>query len=244
VFKGIAVRRNDPFPYVTGSAYSSHPPATTYFHPLILQEPLFIGDINVVKSLNAVVPTATSAASAGSEVFSYAHLVTFFVRQDYAANSTNLTSYASCSFGLTASLSYTSVSQTAGLAWNTDATGGTSLFSTTSGAGNWSSYFTGAKAIAIPANIYLTQGEYFVAHAHSSTTATSNSNITLLSVSNLHVAPQVNTVGALGFSVSNASMGPYGFSGGVASAVTTNATMPGSVVSQSVVNLWLHNFGP
>jgi hypothetical protein len=46
----------------------------------------------------------------------------------------------------------------------------------------------------------------------------------------------------LGGSVTLASAAGYGFGNGVASAVTTNATMAGSVVSGSVVNLWVHNF--
>jgi hypothetical protein len=242
VFKGGALLRWDPYPILTGTAYSSHPPATTYFHNVVLQDAVQIANINVVKSMNASVPDATSAASTGSEGYSYQHGVTIFRRQDYGANFSNLTTVATGSFGLTASVGYSSTSQSLVLQWVTNTSGGASTFTFTSNNGGWSSFLTGPKFIAIPFAAYLSAGEYFIAHGHSSTSATSNSNVTLLSFSNLHMAPQLNTLGLLGGSVTNATAVAYGSGNGVASAVTTNATMPGSVVSGQTVNQWVHNF--
>lgn len=243
VFRGSAGRRYDPFPVLSGTAYSSHAPATTWFHPVFLQEPLYVANVNVFKSLNASLPQATSQNSSGSEGFSYVHGLTVFTRQDYGANSTNLTTFLSNSFGLTATMTYSSSSQTVGISWNTDATGGTSAYTTTSADGNWTSFATGPKAVQIPLAAYFSIGEYWFAHGHSTTALTSNSSVVMLSVSNLHIAPQVQTFGILGGSVTLASAGVHGIAG-PASAVTTSSTMPGSVITASLVNFWVQNLGP
>lgn len=242
VFRGNAVQRVDPFPVVTGSAFSSHD-TNAYFHPVNILAPLALANVYAVKSVNAVVPGATNAASTGSEGYTYAHSLSVFKRQDYAANSSNFVFVCSASGGLTASLNYAGTgaggaSQTFGMSWLTDTTGGAGTFSTTSGAGNWSSYATGVKLLPIPLKTYLSVGEYFFAHQHSSTTATSNSNVTLMSVSNLHVAPQLVTYGVLGSSQASVAFNGLGL--GVASAVTTGATMPASVVSAATQVQWVH----
>lgn len=242
VFKATPLSRYEPYPLVTGSAYSSHAPASWFFHPVLLPNDLAVSWINVQKSLNAAVPAGTSLASTGSEGYSYTHGVSVFQRQNYDGASTNLSAIATASFGLTASMAYSSTSQQFGLSWVTDTTGGISNLTTTSNAGNWSSYATGPMNIAIPFVSILSHGEYWFAHAHSSTTATSNSNVTLLSVSNLHIAPQFVTFGVLGGSATIGSSGLNGLGAGVASAVTTSATMAGSVISNSVANLWVQNF--
>lgn len=247
-FKAVLLSRWEPYPIVTGTAFSSHAPGSYWFHPLVLPEPLTVANVNVVKSLNAVVPGATNAASTGSEGYSYAHSMWVFQRQDYGANSTNLQYLTSASGGLTATLVYSGTgiggaSQSFGMSWVTNSTGGQGTFSTTSGAGNWSSYATGAKLLPIPFVTLLPAGEYFIAHAHSSTTATSNSNVTLLSVSNLHIAPQLVTYGVLGSTAASVAFSAQqGIGLGVASAITTNATMPGSVISAATVNQWVQNF--
>ena len=243
VFRGSAVRAYDPYPVTTGTGYSSHAPATTYFHRVVFPEPIYVQNVNVFKSMNAVVPQATSQNSSGSEGFSYVHYLNVFTRQDYAANSTNLSLLTSGSFGLTATLTYSSSSQTVGISWNTDAAGGTSAYTTTSADGNWSSFATGPKAVAIPIAQYFSIGEYWFAHAHSSTSGTSNSNVTLLSFSNLQVTPQVQTFGSLGGSITLTNLGMHGIVG-PASAVTTNATMPGSVITASLASFWVQNYGP
>jgi hypothetical protein len=242
-FKGNAAVRWEGMPYVTGTAFSSHVPASTFFQPVLLPSPLAVAGLYVYKSLNASVPGATSQASSGSNVYSYAHGVSIFQRQDNGANSTNFTCVKTASGGLTASLSYTGTGQSFGMSWVTDSTGGLGTFSTASNAGNWSSYATGAKQFVIPINYLFGPGEYFFAHGHSSSSATSNSNFTLLSVSNLHIAPIVNTYGILGnSSASVASLaGPVGVGQGVASVVTTNATMAASVISAATVQNWVMN---
>lgn len=245
VFKGGVDQRVDPFPVVTGTAFSSHAPASAWFHPINLDQPLALSNIYVVKSMNAAVPGATNAASTGTEAFTYVHSVSIFRRQDYAANSSNFVFVASASAGLTATMNYSGTgvggaSQTFGMSWLTDTTGGAGTFSTTSGAGNWSSYATGAKLFQIPFRTFLSQGEYFLAHQHSSTTGTTNSNVTLLSVSNLHIAPQLVTYGVLGSS--QASLAGVNLGLGIASAVTTNATMASSVISAGTANQWVQYF--
>jgi hypothetical protein len=246
VFKGLADQRIDPFPFiivgVTGYGVSSHGPASAVFHPINLDQPLALANIYVVKSINASVPGATNASSTGSEGYTYAHSISVFRRQDYAANSSNLVFVASASGGLTAAMNYAGTgvggaSQTYAMSWLTDTTGGKATFSTTSGAGNWSSYATGVKRFQIPFNTFLSAGEYFFAHQHSSTAATSGSNVVLLSVSNFQIQPTALTFGVLGSSQASLS----GVGAGIASAVTTNDSMASSVISANA-NQWVQYF--
>jgi len=242
-FRG-AMQRFEPYPFITGSAYSSHAPANIYFSPFVLQDPLAVQYLNVFKSMNASVPGAQSQNSTGSAGYSYSHGVSLFRRVAWdTGNNTNFSFIGSASFGLSATLTYGSATQTFDMRWVTDTTGGTSGYATsgTQGSG-WSSYATGPKMIEIPWNTVLPAGEYFIAHQHSSTTNTSQSNITLLSFSNLHIAPQLITFGSLGGSSTYAWLGVSGEGLGVASAVTTSDTMAASVVSASVVNLWVQQF--
>jgi hypothetical protein len=91
-----------------------------------------------------------------------------------------------------------------------------------------------AHAQSVPfTNTYLSAGEYWLAIQHSSTTATSNSNLTLLSFSKLLQQWPVVTVGSLGGSVTIGSSGVDGMGVGVASAITTSTTMAASVISAS-----------
>jgi hypothetical protein len=233
----------EPFQLLTGSAVSSHAPASWYFNRLEVKNPVTITGIHIPISINASVPGATSAASTGTARFTYSKGITIFRRIGYAdANSTNFTTVTTGSFGLTAGLSYSSTSQSFVYSWVTDTTGGTSSYNTTSSNGNWSSFITGIKAMVIPLNTSLSVGEYFVAHNHSSTTGTTQSNLTLLSISNLHIAPQSNSMGAFGSSGGIASRHVAGVGFGVASAVTTNNTMAISVVSSSVQNIFYLRF--
>jgi hypothetical protein len=68
---------------------------------------------------------------------------------------------------------------------------------------------------------------------HSSTTATSNSNVTLLSFSKLLQQWPVVNIGSFGGSATIAFSGVEGMGIGVASAITTNTTMAASVISAS-----------
>lgn len=223
----------EPFPIISSSAYSSHAPASWAF--IAWNQPTAVAVKNLVfaNSMNASVPGATSQASTGSEAFSYQMAATLFSRQGYGASSTNISQMATASVGLTATLSYASTAQSFAMSWVTDTTGGTTSFSTTSNAGNWSSYATGPKLMSMPFVTTIPAGEYFLAFQHSSTTATSNSNVTLLSMSNLIQQWPVVTVGTLGGSVTIGSLGYDGAGFGIASAVTTNNTMALSVISAS-----------
>jgi hypothetical protein len=222
----------EPFPVLTGAAFVSRSAGTWYFQKFNLPRMLAMSNIVVDKSFNISVPAATSQASSGTEKYSYSHGFTFFSRQDYAGNSTNFTTVTTASFGLTVTLSYTSTAQSFAYSWVTNTAGGTTSFSTTSNSGNWSQYLTGPMQVSIPCVTTLTQGEYWVAHAHSSTTGTAGSNVTLVSVSDLGTEPQ--TAGAVGFLGTFGQVG-YLIAGGpyigTATAVTTNNTMPATVVS-------------
>jgi hypothetical protein len=232
---GAVALRAEVTPYITGSALSSHDVATWWFNPVNIDTPVAVANLCVYKSFNASVPQATSANSSGTERYSYQHGVSLFTRQDYGANSTNLSCIKTGSFGLTAGMTYSSGSQSYAMSWVTDTTGGLGTFSTTSGAGNWSRYATGQKVIKIPIATVLPVGEYFIAHKHGSTAATTGSSVVLLSVSNLHIVPQELWHGVLGST--NAYIeylyGPNDIGFGAASAVTTNATMAGSVLTHA-----------
>lgn len=222
----------EPYHVVSNTAYSSESPASNFFVWWNQPVPVAVKNIVYAASMNAVAASASSVASSGSEAYSYAYSANLYQRQDYSANSSNLSWINSASFGLTATLSYTSTAQTFGMSWVTDSTGGTAAFTTTSNAANWSSFATGAKSISVPFVTTLPPGEYWLAFQHSSSTATSNSNITLLSFSQLHQVWPQGSMGSLGDSVGNVSQGFQGLYGS-ASAITTGAgsTMPASVIS-------------
>jgi len=241
-FKNQAQIRSELVPLVTGSAFSSHPNNSTYFHPFVFDDPFYMNYLYVYKSMNAGPPAASSLASTGTNSYVYQHGLSIFQRQDYSNNSTNLTCIKTASGGFTAQLVFSSTSQVLNFSWATDATGGTSSMQFTSNNANYSNFLTGPKIMAIPVGYVVQPGEYFFAHAHSYTTGTAgaNSNVTLCSVSNLHVAPQIFTgYRALAYSTSHSSAAVMGFGLGPASAVTTNATMAGSVISGQTANLWV-----
>lgn len=224
----------EPYPIVSSTAYSSNAPASWEFVPWIQLQSATVKNLVCAVSMNAVVPGATSQASTGSEGYTYGLSAFLFSRQDYDGNSTNLSYLNSGAFVLTASLGYSSTSQAFNMSWVTDSSGGTSAFTTTSNAGNWSSFGTGPKLISIPFVTTLTAGEYWMAFQHSSTAATSNSSVALHSFSKLQQQWPVVTIGTLGGSATIASSGPCGMGIGVASAITTTATMAASVISASV----------
>jgi hypothetical protein len=209
---------------------------------MVVQEPIIVSNINVVKSLNASVPGATSAASAGTERFSYSHGVTLFTRNGYGASSSQISQVATASWGMTAGFTYTSTSGSLIISYVTNSTGGTTSTNTTSNGVNWSNWLVGQRVVGIPMVTTLQPGEYWLAHAHSSTTGTTNSNVTLVSVSNLHIAPQlVGAVAPFGTSGTVESVQPW--NGGLASAVTTNNTMALSVLTASATqNNWFVAF--
>jgi lipopolysaccharide export system protein LptA len=230
---------------LTGTAVSSHAPASWWFNPFYLTAPLSFSNIWVIKSMSLSNFTASSVASSGVQSIAYKHGVTIFTRQDWGANSTNISYLTTGSFGLSLRRSATSVSQSLWASWVTNTAGGISEFSTTSNASNLLLFFMSNRRFAIPMVTSLSAGEYFIAHQHSTTTGTTNSNITLASFSNFHIAPQLATFKQPGISVAgqNASSAmPAGIGFGVASAVTTNNTMAASVISAGTQQYWYANF--
>lgn len=240
--KPIPLSAWDPYPILTGTAVSSHAPASFWFSRLQVNWPVAVSYANVFKSISVSAPGMSSQNSSATNKFSYSQGLTLFTRQDFAGNSTNMSQWTTASFGMTGTLSQSSSSASIALSWVTNSTGGTTSFSTTSASNNWTNFFTGLQMFRIPLVTTLTPGEYFVGQQQSSTTATVGSNFTLLSVSNLHVAPQVNSFATITSSGSLSFSSPEGQGIGVASAVTTNNTMALSVISAGTQNWWYMNF--
>jgi hypothetical protein len=232
----------DPYPILSGSAVSSHAPASFWFSRMVLDWDVAVSYANVLKSINVSAPGASSQNSSLTNKFSYSHGLSLFTRQDFAGNSSNMSQWTTASFGMTGTLSQSSSSASIALSWVTNSTGGTTSFSTTSASNLWTNFFTGMQMFRIPLVTTLTPGEYFIGQAHSSTTATVGSNFTLLSVSNFHVAPQAVSFATITSSGSLGASSPEGLGIGVASAVTTNNTMAISVVSAGTQNWWYMNF--
>lgn len=241
---GVTLSEYEPYPLVTGTAFTSNAAGSIYFHRFILQAPLTCRYIALAKTMNCSVPGATSVGSSGTYKYSYSHGLTFWSRQDYANSFSNLTTVTTASIGFTASLSYTSTAQSAAYSWVTDTTGGTTSFSTTSNAGNWSSYFTGNDIWSVPFLTSLSAGEWFVCHQHSSTTASGgNSGITLMSFSNFNVQPTaVQKMGVLGQSGTAGSLMPGGAGQGTCINVTTTTTMGMNQISNGTLLQLYMNF--
>jgi hypothetical protein len=236
----------DPIGYITGSAYSSHPPATTYFMPFQLDAPQAFSYLNVVKSFGVGVPAGTSSNVSQTFRLSYRHAFTIFSRQNYGAQSSNLTTVASGSWGASISFQHSSSnSQSLDLRWVTDSTGGTAQTATNSAGNGWSARVQGPRLVRIPFVTTLTAGEYWIAHGHSTTAAsTGNTATTAMLVSNFHVAPQLlnSNLMMMGAGTTSSSVGHlWPAAQGVASAVTTNNSMALSVISNLTVNHWYWN---
>jgi|SRR6185312_5548613 len=228
----------EPYPVLTASQFSSIPPASAAFIHWNQPAPVAVKNIIVQNTLNASVPQATSANSSGSEAFSYAYSAFIYSRSDYAANSTQLAPMVSGSLGVTGTISYSSGSQSFGLSWVTDTTGGTSAFTTTSGDGGWSAFASGVKQLSIPLVTTLPAGEYFIGFQHSSSTATSNSNVTLLSFSQLQVVGQQASISA-GVLGANATTNSLFYDVAVLNASPTfSTTMPISSLSIAGRPVW------
>ena len=229
---------------VTGSGFSSHAPATTYFMPFTLADPIAFKWVVVPKTISVAFPAGTSSGVAQSFRHGYTNYVSLFQRRDYANSSLSLTYVTHGSLVATASLTHTSTSMGYTLFYNTDTTGGTSSTNTTSNAtANIAAYFNGNRIAVIPfPATTLTEGEYWLAFAHSSTTAaTSNTATTIILYSNLHFTGQA--VGNFArFASTNATSSSIGLNWptpeGVASAITSNADMNMSVISNNTINDW------
>lgn len=235
----------EPFPIVTGTSFSSHQPASWWFNRVVLPAPVAASNINVAKTQSLTFPGGTSQNSSGTATYTYSHGITVFTRQDYSGNYSNLTTWTTASFGVTASASYSSSSGTLSYVWVTDTTGGTSSYSTTSNsAGGISAVFSGVHIVALPCLTTFPAGEYFFAHQHSSTFASAaggNAFAAFLSFSNMHIAPPVaggNGVVSFGQSLVSTTLAVWGGGAGVASAITTNNTMGMNAITAGTQNNW------
>lgn len=241
----VTVSRFNPVRHITGNVATSVAPASWFFNVFTVPNHVAVNCVEFAKSINVGVPAATSLASTGTARFSYAMGMTLFKRQDFGANSSNMSYWTSASFGMTAGVSHSSTSQSFIFSYVTDSTGGTTSFNTTSNAANWSTLLNSNRIIRMPLVTTLAPGEYFMAINHSSTSGTTNSNVTLLSVSDRVVQFASQAVGILGQSVVTGLIVDDYFAGiagvGSASAVTTNNTMAISVVTNGT-NQWFPQF--
>jgi hypothetical protein len=211
----VTLSAYEPFPIISSTVYSQRRARLDPVHSLGAAGPVGLKNLVFQVSMNAVVPTATSAASTGSEAFSYGFTANIFKRQDYGANSTNLVTYAT---GSGASpppelCRYWRWRRFADLrAVLEDRYDRRHVGPSAPPAGPATgSYLTGPKFLSVPFNqTYLSAGEYWLGIQHSSTTATSNSNVTLLSFSKLLQQWPVVTMGSLGGSATLAFSGPCG----------------------------------
>lgn len=239
----------EPYPeyYLTGSVTASHSGASAWFDKVELPNVLAVSYINVIKSMSGAGPTA----STGTWKQSYAHSISIFSRQDYGANSTNMSYVTSCSIGISGGATFNSVTaQSFALSWVTNSTGGTTSFSTTSSNSGWVSFMTGLKMWRIPLVTTLTAGEYFVGQQQGSTSSTTNVNSALFSFSNFALLGQASglTIGTITSSGSIVSSNFAGQGFGMISSggLVTNATMALSGISvqtnSSAGNRWYMNF--
>lgn len=234
---------HEPTPWGTGSAFSSHPPSTTYWMPLNLQAPLAVKAVFAPATVSVGIPAGTSSGVAQTFRVGYTRAVSIYKRKDYANSSGSLTLVTYGSHVATYLLTHTSTSQGMTLSWNTDSTGGTSATNTSSAASNWASWFSGPRLLRIPfPATTLTAGEYWLAQAHSTSAASTGataSTAALFSV--LHQVPQLPpAMGRLGgstqtFASYNARHPLYI---GVANAHTSNADMNASAISHGTINNW------
>ena len=238
--------RHEPWRIDTASGFSSFQPASTWFAPFILQEPLAFKWVDVGKSFSVAFPAGTSSATTQTFLHGYTHYVSLFKRVDYGANSESLTYMTHGSFVATLSMTHNQTSIGMSQFWNTDTAGGTSSTNSTSNSTNLASYFSGVRHVRIPfPATTLTEGEYWLAQAHTSSRAsTAGTATTIWSVSafDLAVAPSP-ALGVFGKSTGTTAFvgADYPAFRGNASAITSNANMPASVISVTGGVFWYVN---
>jgi len=213
-----------------------------------VDDPVAFRWLNVVKSVSVGVPAGSSSNTQQTFLFNYKHEARIFRRSDMGASSLSLSHYTSGSIGVTYSFVHTSTSMVASLIYVTNSTGGTTSQSTTSNAtANLVAFFNGARIFRIPFGpTTLSDGEWFLAQGHSSTNAsTAGTASALWNVSNLHVAPQ-HLSGIQFLGSTNATSAHVGYRWpmiqGVANAITTNAAMNYTAISNGTVNNWYAGF--
>jgi hypothetical protein len=243
---GNTLHAYEPRPWATSTAYSSHPPATTYWQPVQMDENVAFRWVNVVKSISAAFPAGTSSGVAQSFRHGYTHGISLFSRKNTGASSLSLSYITHGSLVMTVSMTHTSTSMGYTVFFNTDSTGGTTSRNTTSNAtANIAAYFNGARLARIPfPATTLSAGEYWIAQGHTSSAASTGGTATTVALySNLHHVPILVMPAHLGST--NATSASLGYlwptPAGVASVQTTNADMAMSVISANTLNYWYVN---
>lgn len=241
---GRPLRVYEPTPYSSGTAWSSHNPASTYFQYMSLPEPLNFNFAYVPKSVSFAVPAGTSSNTTQTFRHGYTHYFSLFSRKNTGASSNSLTYMTHGSLVVTHSFVHSSTSMRVSMSYNTNSTGGTTDQTVSSNAtANIAAYFSGGRMMKIPFPATTLQaGEYWIAQAHStSQAATSATNTTCMLYSNLHQVPTA-APNLAWFGVTNAtssSLNAFAVaSRGVVSALTSNADFNGSVISGSAANNW------
>ena len=241
---GLPMKVYEPDLYQSGTAWSSHPPASTYFMYFSLQNAVAFNKAWVPKSVSIAMPAGTSSNTQQTWRHGYTHYFSLFSRKNYGASSDSLTYMTHGSLVVTYSFFHTQTSMSALMWYNTDTAGGTSSTNSTSNAtANLAAYFNGPRMAQIPfPATTLEPGEYWIAQAHStSQAATSGTATTVAFYSNLHQVPNAgaNFARFASTNATSSSLNQYGpASRGVMSAITSNADMAGSAMSGSVVNNW------
>ena len=219
---GVTLSRYEPVPFINVASTSINP-ASIYFYHVDLPQNVAFSNVFFMNSVALNQPGATSQNSTGTLRYTFTEGLTLFKRVDFGANSTNITTVCSGSFGFTVGHSYSSTSQSFAISWATDTAGGNSNFASTSSAfTGFSTCLQGSVAWGLPMITTLTAGEYFFANRWSSTTGTTNTNHTLIAQSRLGIAVSQDLARWIGNNNLNA-LGGHG--AGRASAITTNNTM-------------------
>jgi hypothetical protein len=241
---GRAMSIFEPTPYLTGTAWSSHP-ASTYFQYFSIQEDLAFNNVWAPKSVSIGFPTGTSSATTQTVRHGYTHYFSLFSRKNYGNSYDSLSYMTHGSFVATVLITHSNTSIGMTVSFATDTTGGTLAANFSSGAtANIAAVFNGPRMIKIPfPATTLTAGEYWIAQAHASSGAGTTATATTAALySNLHQQPAAAANFAwfgTGSTVAGSSLNPWGpASRGVAGAITSNADMAGSRISGSVVNNW------
>ena len=236
----LTVTQFMPVPFISGSQTTSESPTTFLMHGFTAPNHFAFSGVQVLKSFTLSVPGATSQASTGAARWSYSHGLTLFQPVNTSNSSSQLTTIASGSLGLTFAASYSGTSQSFEAHWVTDTTGGTTSFATTSSDGAWTQFAGAPRVLQIPMVATLSPGEYFAVHRHSTTTATTQSALVLASMSDFHITAQSMSVCSIGFNRNNNSVpsmgGMYLMEGGVCAlltTITTNNTMNRSVLGNT-----------
>jgi len=243
---GATMSRWEDYLMGISTTVTSLAPADAYFQPFILPAPVAMSNINLLKSFNFGMPAATSVASSGSQRYSYSQGISLFSRVTAGGATSQMSMVTTASMGFTMLFSYTSTSEMLSATWVTNSTGGTTSWGTTSSNNSLSSYWTGVKYFPVPLLTTLTAGEYWMGYGMSTTASTTNSGVTILSISQMGSSIAANTYGVLG----NTSAGSRAsfFNGGVGygsvltAGVVTNNTMAISTISASSATMQLQYF--